>query len=181
MKNGKMLQFPLDKALWHLYIAIRHSEGILMAVEFMHNGRLWRADTDDEAIRLRQKLEAQDRIAADLGEEPDIRHESVWTPDLALELLKSARPSVKQFLRLLFDKAQVSDAEVIKKLSLDSELAFAGVLSGISKQLKKLKLKPWDLYTTRVEWQGKEKSRFFALSPDFKWIAIEVGWPEKWH
>ncbi len=151
-----------------------------MAIEFMHNGRLWRADTEDEAIRLRQKLEAQDRIAAERGEEPDIARESVWTPDMAMELLKNAGDLQRRFLRVLYEGTEIGSEKIIKKLALDSEIAFAGVLSGLSKQLKKLGVKTWDLYDTRVEWTGKVKSRSFQLAADFRWVATEIGWPERW-
>jgi hypothetical protein len=182
MKTQK--KYGLDSSLWSLwrmYYALRNTDGaVLMAIEFMHNGRLWRADTEDEAIRLRQTLEERDRIAAETGEEPDTVRESVWTPDTVMELLKNAGTLQKRFLRVLYDGTEVSSDKIIKKLSLDSEIAFAGVLSGLSKQLKKLGVKTWDLYDTRVQWEGKVKSRSFQLSSDFRWMAAEIGWPERW-
>ena len=94
-------------------------------------------------------------------------------------LLKSAGRRQKEFLRLLYGKAEVTDDEAVKKLELDSEGSFAGVLSGLSKQLKKLGMKPWELYS-HVQWSKEGKTRSFRLSPRFKWVAVELGWPEKW-
>ncbi len=146
----------------------------------MHNGSMWRADTEDEAIRLRKKLEDRDVLAAEMGEEPDALSENIWTPDMAMELLKNAGDRQKRFLRMLYDDGTVTSDKAIKKLSLDSEMAFAGVLSGLSKQLKKLGVKPWNLYSTQVEWTAKVKNRSFSMSQDFRWIATEIGWPERW-
>ena len=177
----KTLNYELDSSCWRMYYALRNTDGaVLMAIEFMHNGRLWRADTEDEAIKLRRKLEDQDRVAEEMGQEPDSVRESVWTPDMAMELLKNAGELQKKFLRVLYEGTEVTSDKVIKKLALDSEIAFAGVLSGLSKQLKKLGVKPWNLYDTRVQWSGKVKNRSFQLAGDFRWVAVEIGWPEKW-
>jgi hypothetical protein len=177
----KISKFRLEDALWRMYYALRHTDGAsLMAIEFMHNGRLWRADTEDEAIRLRRKLEERDRVAEMQGEESDTIGGDIWTPDAAMELLKHASDHQKHFLKLLYDESSVKSDKAIKKLSLDSEVALAGVLSGLSKNLKKINIKPWHLYVTRVEWDGKVKSRSFELTQDFRATAIEIGWPERW-
>ena len=179
---GKELKIALDSTLRLLVHCLRFHGGTLVAIEFMHNGKLWRADTKEEAISLRRTLEMEDRIATESGEEIDVVQENVWTPDMAMDLLKRAGQLQKEFLRTLYDGdgAEISSDKIIKKLSLRSEEAFAGVLSGLSKQLKKLGVKPWNLYDTRVEWDGKVKNRSFQLKSDFRWIATEIGWPEKW-
>ncbi len=148
-------------------------------IEFTHNGRLWRTDTEDEAIRLRQKLEAYDQALWESGEEPDELHEQLWTPDLTTELLQSAGQHQRELLRLLH-KGRAESETIVKTLGLRSEVALAGVLSGLSKQLKKLGLKPWNLYTVSVQWDGKNKTRTFTLSNDFTWAAEQLGWPDKW-
>ncbi len=151
-----------------------------MAIEFKHGGRLWRADTPEEAIALRKKLEAEDEYALEIGEEPDWTQEEVWTPDAAMGLLENIGRQQELFLQAMYQDDVITSNEAIKRLSLDSELAFAGVLSGLSKQLKKLEKKPWELYTTQVRWNGKEKTRSFRLSNGFRWAAHELGWPENW-
>jgi hypothetical protein len=152
-----------------------------VAIEFKHGGRTWRADTPEEAIALRKKLEKEDMEAISLCEDPDHLQELVWTPDKVKDLLDNAGGHQRLFLKLLCEKAVVSSTKAIEKLGLKSEEAFAGVLSGLSKQLAKIGVKPWDLYTVRVSWDGKEKSRSFRLVSNFRWIAMQMGWPEKWY
>lgn len=97
-----------------------------------------------------------------------------------MDLLKNIGHQQKMFLKALVDKHISTSAEVIKRLELKSEESFAGVLSGLSKQLGKLGIKPWDLYTVQVEWNGKDKTRSFQLANNFRWVAQQLGWPDKW-
>ena len=151
-----------------------------MAIEFEHNGRKWRTDTVEEAIALRGKLESADEAAWEAGELVDTGNEGVWTPDNVMDLLKSSGRLQKEFLKGLFENGKMTSWQARERLSLDSEISFAGVLSGLSKQLKKLAIKPWQLYTTEVSWDGKTKTRTFRLSKSFEWAATELGWPENW-
>ena len=75
----------LDNTLRYLYIALRNAGAYVMAIEFMHRGKRWRADTIEEAVQLRTRLEAEDRknaIDPEGDREWDIRRQSVWTPDV---------------------------------------------------------------------------------------------------
>src|SRR5437867_6755954 len=155
-----------------------------MAIEFRYGRIVWRVDTPDEAIALRQKLEAQDEAAIQHGEEPweiEGDTERVWTPDTAMELLQTLGPQQHLFLQVMYEDRLITSDDAIKRLSLDSELAFAGVLSGLSKQLKKMDIKPWQLYTTQAQWLGKEKKRSFGLLNAFRWAAHELRWPANWN
>lgn len=167
-----------DNALRYLYDAIRYRGKPLMAITFEHNGKSWRADTVEEALKLRRRLEALDKAAWGSGVEPEKAPR--WTPDLVVDLLEGLGDLQGAFLRVLFDNKQITSGKAVKQLGLDSEIAFAGVLSGLSKQLKKIGLKPWELYSVVVSWAGKEKTRMFQLSPDFRFVAMEVGWPDSW-
>jgi len=152
-----------------------------MGIEFKHNGRLWRTDTVDEAVALRKKLEAHDQAEFEAGEElPYVYRDDVWTPDTVTDLLKSAGDLQKRFLRLIADGGSVTSEDLVVGLGLDSEVSLAGVLSGLSKQLKKLGVKPSDLYTVEVSWAGKSKTRRFRIASEFRWSASELGWPDKW-
>lgn len=97
-----------------------------------------------------------------------------------MDLLKNAGHLQKSFLRAIYDKGGITSDEVVKVLKFDSDVALAGVLSGLSKQLKKLSMKPGDLYIVQVSWNGKTKTRGFSMANDFRWTAEELGWPEKW-
>jgi hypothetical protein len=151
-----------------------------MAIEFKHGGKVWRADTPDEAITLRNKLEEDDRYAETDGEEPEWRDENIWTPDVVSDLLEACGEHQKAFLRALYPGDWVSSDKILKALSLASEVSFAGVLSGLSKQLKKLNVKPWQLYTMQIQWKTDGKVRSFRLSGRFRWAAEQLGWPDQW-
>jgi hypothetical protein len=158
------------------------SEGAV-AIEFKHNGRVWKADTVEEAITLRRRLEMHDQIAFEAGEDiPSYEEErkQVWSPDTVTDLLKNIGSQQKRFLEALANGTAVPSEKILKALSLDSEVAFAGVLSGLSKQLKKLGIKTADLYTVTVNWTGKSKVRSFRVSSEFSDAADELGWPENW-
>jgi hypothetical protein len=148
-----------------------------VAIEFKHSGKVWRADTPEEAIALRERLEQRGKQDAEEGVD---QSEGVWTSDNVLELLESIGAKQKLFLKLLFENAEVSDDHAVRALKLTSIVSLAGVLSGLSKQAKKLDVKPWHLYVTSVEWDGKEKTRSFHLGRGFRLAVEEIGWPDKW-
>lgn len=153
-----------------------------MAIEFKHHGRTWRADTVSEAIELRRQLDDTDEIdALNGGIELDSEDADVWTPDTVTTLLENVGELQLRFIRLLTDAdEQLTSAEIVQQLKLDSEIAFAGVLSGLSKQLKSIGLKPQQLYWVVVRWTGKTKTRYFALFNRFTSVAHEIGWPDHW-
>ena len=153
-------------------------------IEFKHNGRIWRTDSVDEAVALRRKLEINDQIAFEAGEDIDEYQEErqqVWTPDAVMDLLKGVGFHQRRFLKALAaEESPINSEQILKTLSLNSEEALAGVLSGLSKQLKKLGMKTTDLYGVSVKWTGKTKNRSFWLSSEFRSAADELGWPDNW-
>jgi hypothetical protein len=153
-----------------------------LSVKFVHNGRKWEVDTPEEAISLRKQLELEDirRRAAD----PDlddwyVRQESAWTPDVFWNFIQEIHFNQKQVLLAIWEKSGITSTKLAEKLKLRDEMSLAGVLSGLSKQLKKLEMKPSDLYQVHTEWEGKNKSRAFYLQRAFCLAAEEVGWPEE--
>lgn len=131
------------------------------------------------SIALRRRLEREDDAAIEMGEPLDwIEEESKWTADTVMDLIKNIGSRQKDFLQLLFERFAVTSDQAIEALGLESEVAFAGVLSGLSKQLKKLNLSPWNLYDVHVQWKGKEKQRSFQLASTFRFAALELGWPD---
>jgi hypothetical protein len=175
----------LDKTLRYLYSALRITGCQLMAIEFKHRGKTWRADTVEEAVSLRKKLEDQDReIGIYEDDQFDVHGNPVyvnaWDVDRFMELMENIGDLQKLFLEELWAKYEVPSSAVVKNLHLSSEVALAGVLSGLSKQLKKMNLKTQDLFSIRVEWKLKNKRRLFTLHPDFTQSAMEAGWLEEW-
>jgi hypothetical protein len=168
----------IDCTLRFIYNTFRNY-GIDVAIRFKHGGREWEADSPAEAIALRKQLEVRDDQAIENGEQLDWITEAVWTPDRIQELINELGSQQKMFLMLLYDRASVTSYDAKEQMRLASETALAGVVSGLSKQLQRLKLKPEDLYSVTVRWSGKEKTRTFKLSPNFRWVAeSEMGWPE---
>jgi len=171
-------KYDLDSTLRFIYSTFRN-KNYAMAIEFKHNGRIWRADTAEEAIVLRRRLEDEDDEKLASGEEVSIVNTD-WTPDAVTDLLKSSGDLQKRFLSYLYEHNNVTSTEIVKALKLQSEEAFAGVLSGLSKKLKKTQLHPGDLYSVTVQWTSDGKIRRFTLSTGFKWAAEQLGWPETW-
>jgi hypothetical protein len=172
----------VDSTLRYLYIALRNSKASLIAIEFKHRGKTWRADTIEEAVELRKKLESEDRRSPNwdkAAQELIDREQSPWTPDTVMELVNGLGQLQRKFLAVVFEFSHVTSASVVSKLKLDSAVALAGVLSGLSKQLKKMGISPRKLYRVDIKWDGKTKERFFDLAPDFKMTAIEMGWPDE--
>ncbi len=150
-----------------------------MAIKFKHGGREWEADTPAEAIALRDQLEGRDQEAMENGEDLDWLTEPVWTPDRIQELRAGLGTQQKMFLLLLFENPEITSLELKDKMRLGSESVLAGIVSGLSKQLRKLKFRPEHLYSVTIRWTGKDKIRTFRLSNNFRWVAeSQMGWPE---
>lgn len=151
-----------------------------MAIEFKHAGRTWRADTPQEAIALRRQLEEGDDFGAWLENPVDALPGPKWTHDTVMELLEALGSQQHSFLKALHNSDKLTSGELKNILGLDSELALAGVLSGLSKQVKNTGFAPSDLYSVTVSWSGKTKTRTFKLSVEFGAAASELGWPDEW-
>jgi hypothetical protein len=173
------MQISLDGTLRYLYNTFRNA-GVSMAIEFEHRGRTWRADTPEEAITLRRRLEESDDFSTWLENPVDPLPDPRWTHDAVMELLQSLGPQQNLFLRALLERGKLASDQIRRALHLDSETALAGVVSGLSKQLKKAGFAPSDLYSVSVSWNGKNKTRTFELSGQFESTAKELGWPAEW-
>lgn len=74
----------------------------------------------------------------------------------------------------------MDSSELVKALKLGSEEALAGVLSGLSKRLRKIGRQRSELYRVDVQWTKEGKIRKFLLSRGFRWAATQLGWRDKW-
>jgi hypothetical protein len=172
--------FVLDDTLRHLYIAIRNKGATLLAIRFTHRGKKWEADTADEAMRLRKTLEEWDALepGADVRAEQQLRAESIWTPDTLWNFTQGIKPQQKAAVVALFESQSLWAPDLAKAIGIH-ESALGGVLSGLSKQLKHLELRPSDLYQVHTDWSDYQRRRLFQLQPAFRLTAEEVGWPEE--
>lgn len=179
MRQKEEHYFVLDDTLRFLYITLRNHRAPLVAIEFIHRGKKWRVDTAQEAIELRQRLEAIDEEEDASGVFPDdhIRAESVWTPDVFWDFVHSIGPQQREMLEALIEDSK-SSADLTERLKLESDVALGGVISGLSKQLRRFELKPVDLYVVSTDWRNDERVRRFYIQRAFKLAAAEMGWPE---
>ncbi len=143
-----------------------------MAIKFEHKGVKWETDTPEEAIKLQERLEQRDQ--------GHTTRMSPWTLGTIWDLLKGVGETQNNLLEVMATKLWITSAELIEQLGLESELSLAGVLSGLSKQLRAMGLMPSSLYQIKTDWNGKKKVRSFMLAPDFKAVAEANGWPHDW-
>ncbi|HET9373655.1 MAG TPA: hypothetical protein VFO40_01680 [Chthoniobacterales bacterium] len=153
-----------------------------MSIRFRHRGKEWEADTPEEAVRLRELLAHKEyEDAQDYPEQEDwlIRSETVWTPDVLWAFVQNLGPQTAAAVKIILNAETISSGDLVKRLQVENEMALAGILSGISKQLKKLELRPTDLYTVSTVWAGKVRHRSFQITRGFALAAQEVGWHEE--
>jgi len=145
-----------------------------VAIEFFHRGKRWRTDTPEEAIKLREELEQREQDFV-----PPII--SPWTLDTVVDLLKGIGDTQLQLLKVMAIRGRVTSSSLIQEIGIDSEESLAGFLSGLSKQLRAMGLRPFQLFQIDTLWTGKTKIRTFTLTADFKYAASLVGWPDEWN
>ena len=147
-----------------------------MTVELEYKGKKYRVETIQEAVELQHQLDQHEAIHGSFHREPLPR---VWTADLAMDLLNGIGEMQKKFLAVL-SKGSLTSSDLAEQMGMSSEIALAGVVSGLSKQLGKMSITPSSLYRVDVAWKDKHKIRSFVLSSDFRDALTELGWPEVW-
>lgn len=173
----------LDNSLSYLYNALRSVGGRILAIEFTHRGRRWRVDTAEEAIKLRHHLETEDVVAG--LSDPEFadrltREQSLWSVDRVWDLLQGIGTQQKQFLAALMRKSRIGHTDMVQELGLSSQVALAGVLSGLTKQMRAMGLAPVSLYHVEHSWKNKKRQRTFSLNRGFVLAARDAGWPDAW-
>jgi hypothetical protein len=169
----------LDNTLRYLYITLRKIGGKLMAIEFKYKGTTWRADTAEEAVALRNELEKSDKVFEPAFERMD-QLSDFWTPDRFMDVIGGIGPLQQRFLLAIRRKPGITSSELVKSLDVESEVALAGVISGLSKQLKQLGIDPKQVFQIDVNWTGKTKTRRFTLEDFFISAGMEQNWPDAW-
>ena len=179
MKKARQRNFALDNTLRYMYIALRKAGCSLVAIEFKHRGTVWRADTPEEAVALRNQLEKEDKVYIREHEEMDRLHD-LWTPDKFMDVINGVGDLQRRLLLVVNGNPMIASQDLVRKLGLDSEVALAGVISGLSKQLKQLDVALNQVLMIEVKWTGKTKTRRFLLDDFFRHAAAEQNWPEAW-
>lgn len=172
-------QKTLDETLRYLYATLVYLEVPILAIRFQFDGETWEADTPEEAVALRHKLEYSVRFGPDPLKEMD-KQERFWTPDRVMDVIGAVGKYQHRFLMFVWEQKRISSTDLIEKLGLKSEVALAGVISGLSKQLRALNIEPNQVFAIEVKWDGKKKNRTFILNDFFAGAAVEQNWPEAW-
>jgi hypothetical protein len=173
------LNISLDSSLRNLYTSLRNAGSELMAIEFRYKGNLWRADTPQEAVALRNELEKADKVFMPQHEELE-KLDALWTPDRFMDVIDGIGKLQRRLLAEVYRTPGITSRQLVERLGLDSEIALAGVVSGLTKKLRQLDIEPKMVFTIEVKWTGKKKTRRFLLEEFFSAAGSEQGWPAAW-
>jgi hypothetical protein len=177
----KKTEITLDNTLRYLLVSLRVHGVRIMAIEFIHRGKKWRVDTPEEALAFRKKLEQEDHneVAYDPNLATELLYEkNKWTPDRFTDLINNIGPRQMNLLRVLVATPNwsIEVNELAEKLKLRSPNSLPGILSGLSKQVRKMGLEPYDLYRDRIDWTEGDRSRSLQIDRGFQLAALDAGW-----
>jgi len=170
----------LDYTLRYLYDSLRKAGAFLLAIRFTHRGRRYEADRPEEAKRLADLLEAADQEKA--KNDPSFARKLLfekagWTENRFWNLVNSIGEMQTKMLEALLRHEFLDDDELAKILGLRTLVSLAGVLSGFSKQAKRLGVRPSEVYQVTTYWKGRKKERMFSITEGFQEMAEEHQWP----
>jgi hypothetical protein len=172
----------LDDTLRYLYSTLSSSGGLLLAIRFSYHGRRYEADTAEEAKKLVELLEEADKERA--KKDPEFARKLLlkkagWTDERFWNLVNNIGETQVMLLEAIFGSGEypVFAPDLAKTLGLKSQVALAGVLSGFSKQAKRLGVRVADVYQVTTYWKGRKKERVFNVSEGFREAAKQNQWP----
>ena len=178
-KNLGGTPFLVDENTFRYTLPLRKEGVELLAVQFFHRGKRWKTDTPEEAIRLRQQLEVEDMRKGASNDSWTDGRGRLWTPELFATFWQTIGDQQRAAVSLMAEHAGIGSADLAKRLKLDRQTALAGVISGLSKQLRTLDLALGDLYTVKTKWIVRKKEELFFLHESFRRAAEEAGWGKK--
>ena len=173
-------RFALDNALRQIVNYLPAIGGQLMAIRFTLDRTRYEVDTPEEAQRLRELYENQLSERAIAGDRVAtkhlLRHRFGWTEERFWQVIEVLKIHQIAFLQhILYHKMVYAD-DMQRMLGLRSQVALAGVIAGVTTQLRNAGIKPSELYRVETYWNGKTKRRFFVPADGFDVIADEVDW-----
>ena len=175
----KLCEKVLANTFRYVYHTLRLVGCDLMAIEFKYKGTVWKADTAEEAVALRNELEKSDKVFVPEHDAMD-RADAFWTPDRFMDVITGIGELQRRLLVAVREKPNITGRELVSELGMGSEVALAGVISGLSKQLKTLGIDPKQVLVINVNWSGKTKTRKFILDDFFVGAGMEQNWPHAW-
>ena len=153
-----------------------------MAIRFSYHGRRYEADSPEEAQKLLELFEQADRDRA--KNDPEFARKLLlkkagWTDEKFWNLVNSVGEMQVKLLEAIYggDGLPIVADDLAEKLDLKSQVSLAGVLSGFSKQAKRLGIRVGDVYQINTFWKGRTKERMFTVTEGFREIAKQNEWP----
>lgn len=101
--------------------------------------------------------------------------EAQWPADRFLGVIEGIGELQRRLLSEVSKAPGITSRQLVENLGLESEVALAGVISGLSKKLRQLDIKPKTVFTIEVKWTGKKKTRLFMLEESFKEAGRSCG------
>jgi hypothetical protein len=151
-----------------------------MTIRFTLDRTRYEVDTPEEAQQLRELFEKQLAERALAGDHVAKKHffqkRFGWTEEKFWQVVEPLKTQQIAFLQHLVYHKMVYAEDMQRFLGLKSQVALAGVVTGITTQLRKLGVKPSDLYRVETYWNGKKKRRFFVPTDGFDLMADEADW-----
>ncbi len=133
-------------------------------------------DSPEEAIRLSRLLAGTDGAAKQPKKEVAGRTEHVESSNGRLLLARLAKSpngeNQRKVLALLLDHDSVRMEEIGTKLGMDSGSAISGVLAGLSKNLKALKIDREDVIVKREQGRPPNVVRTYSAGPLLRQMKI---------
>ena len=167
--------FSLDNTLRYIVAYRQVRGGKLMAIKFNYRGQTYIADTPEEAARLRILLEdsyhKRSKADIDFWQRMVVR-DAGWTEKKFWSVLDTIGKLQAELLEIIMWSEVPADI-LAKELKLPSQEALAGVLSGLSKQLKPLNIRTSDVVKIETLWIGKKRQRWFMATDAFSAAASE--------
>lgn len=103
--------------------------------------------------------------------------ENPWHPVLFEKFTCSLGPAQTKVLQVLLNAKRlgnkVSDEELRAAVEVTSNKRLGGILSGISKQAKAVKIPARSVYKIEIEFAGGKRMKFYELAEEFHQVARE--------
>ena len=103
-----------------------------------------------------------------------------WTPERFMDVMTGIGDMQRRMLLAVYQQPNITGRDLSSALGVGSEFALAGVVSGLSKQLRPLGIELGQVLLVNVRWGTKTKTRRFMLEDFFVSAGAEQGWPDRW-
>jgi hypothetical protein len=150
-----------------------------VAIRFSYLGERYEADSPEEAIKLREQLRRADLLSAK-GDRHLAKRlaeaETGWNEEKFWSVINAIGKEQTKMLVALFHGAKLNADDLAKAIGTKSSVSLGGILSGFSKQLEAIKIKPSDIFLVETYWRGKKRTRWFRLNEGFERFAKTRLW-----